>query len=315
MTRSGQRSFCIVRTPIFSTPTWRPKPPFWPDSWAVCSKPAALPRFRGKNTGEPRSWRKSRRRSTPHPQSAAVVEAVADRLRVLLRTRLVCMMLREGTGFSLNAVAAESPQLAASVRARHDRRGLQFAADLASRAVAAGEPISVAIDPATHALGELVPPGMLIAAPFRTSAHAGRSSDLSAARGDFQRGGKIADFGGHRLCGGRHRQRGTLQHGPGPGPRTPPVAGYLGRTRLHRPVGRVSAAVCIAGGGLPGLWTRLHRAAGKRLFPRALGGRKRPERSRWISCFPPDPPARPCSTKKFSGRTSPAKSPGRTRKS
>ncbi len=103
------------------------------------------------------------------PQSTAVVEAVADRLRVLLRTRLVCMMLKEATGFSLRAVAAESVQLAASVRARHDRRGLQFAADLASRAVAAGEPISVAIDPATHALGELVPPGMLIAAPFRTS--------------------------------------------------------------------------------------------------------------------------------------------------
>jgi PAS domain S-box-containing protein len=55
------------------------------------------------------------------------------------------------------------------VRARHDRRGLQFAADLASRATVAGEPISVTIDPATHALGELVPPGMLIAAPFRTS--------------------------------------------------------------------------------------------------------------------------------------------------
>src|SRR5205085_2972512 len=107
------------------------------------------------------------------PQSAAVIEAVADRLRVLLRTRLVCIMLREGTGFSLNAVAAESPSLGASVRARHDRRGLQFAADLASRAVAAGEPISVAIDPATHALGELVPPGMLIAAPFRTSATQG----------------------------------------------------------------------------------------------------------------------------------------------
>ena len=98
-----------------------------------------------------------------------MVEAVADRLRVLLRTRLVCLLLREGPGFSLRAVSAESPQLAASVRSRHDRRGLQFAADLASRAVAAGEPISVAIDPATHALGDLVPPGMLIAAPFRTS--------------------------------------------------------------------------------------------------------------------------------------------------
>jgi PAS domain S-box-containing protein len=103
------------------------------------------------------------------PESTAVVEAVADRLRVLLRTRLVCMLLREGTAFSLCAVAAESPQLAASVRARHDRRGLQFAADLASRAVSADEPISVAIDPATHALGDLIPPGMLIAAPFRTS--------------------------------------------------------------------------------------------------------------------------------------------------
>ena len=103
------------------------------------------------------------------PESTAVVEAVADRLRVLLRTRLVCTLLRDGTAFSLCAVAAESPQLAASVRARHDRRGMQFAADLASRAVVAGEPISVAIDPATHALGDLVPPGMLIAAPFRTS--------------------------------------------------------------------------------------------------------------------------------------------------
>jgi PAS domain S-box-containing protein len=103
------------------------------------------------------------------PESTAVVEAIADRLRVLLRTRLVCILLRESAGFSLRAVAAESPQLAASVRARHDRRGLQFAADLASRAVAAGEPISVSIDPATHALGELVPPGMLVAAPFRTS--------------------------------------------------------------------------------------------------------------------------------------------------
>ncbi len=103
------------------------------------------------------------------PESTAVVDAVADRLRVLLRTRLVCILLRDSTGFSLSAVAAESPQLAASVRVRHDRRGMQFAADLASRAVAAGEPITVSIDPATHALGELVPPGMLISAPFRTS--------------------------------------------------------------------------------------------------------------------------------------------------
>ena len=122
-------------------------------------------------------------RSTP--ESTAIVEAVADRLRVLLRTRLVCMMLREGTGFILRAVAAESPQMAASVRARHDRRGLQFAADLASRAVAAGEPLSVGIDPATHALGELIPPGTLIAAPFRTSLTQGAVLIYPRAEGPF----------------------------------------------------------------------------------------------------------------------------------
>ena len=244
------------------------------------------------------------------PQSAAVVEAVADRLRVLLRTRLVCMMVREGAGFSLSAVAAESSQLAASVRARHDRRGLQFAADLASRAVAAGEPISVAIDPATHALGELVPPGMLIAAPFRTSLTQGAVLIYPRQRGDFQRGGKIADFGGHRFCGGRHRQRGTLQHGPGPGLRTAPVAGYLRRTRIHRPAGRVPAAVRTARGGFPRLWARLHRAA-RKMAPSTYGGRQKTgRRSRWISCFLPDPPARLYSKRKFSGRTSPAKSLG-----
>ena len=35
--------------------------------------------------------------------------------------------------------------------------------------VPAGFTISAAIDPATHSLHDLVPPGMLIAAPFRTS--------------------------------------------------------------------------------------------------------------------------------------------------
>ncbi len=103
------------------------------------------------------------------PESTAVAEAIADRLRALLGTRLVCLLLREGSAFTLRAVAADSPQLASSVRASHDRRGLQFAADLASRAVAAGEIISVAIDPSTHALANLVPPGTLLASPFRTS--------------------------------------------------------------------------------------------------------------------------------------------------
>jgi PAS domain S-box-containing protein len=103
------------------------------------------------------------------PDACAVAEAVADRLRVLLRARLVCILLREGTALRLHAVAAETPQLAASARARFDRKGLQFAADFAARALAANEPITVAIDPVSHALSDLIPASILLAAPIRTS--------------------------------------------------------------------------------------------------------------------------------------------------
>jgi PAS domain S-box-containing protein len=103
------------------------------------------------------------------PDSLLVAQTLADRVRILLRTRLVCILLREGTTVGLHAVAAETSQLAASARARFDRKGLQFAADLAARALAADAPITVAIDPVTHALGELVPAGMLLAAPIRAS--------------------------------------------------------------------------------------------------------------------------------------------------
>ena len=103
------------------------------------------------------------------PDGSSVVEAVADRLRLLLRTPLVCVLLRKGATFELNGVAAESPEFELSVRARHDRKGLHFAADLAARALAAGEAITVAMDPATHTLSGLVPSGVLIASPFRTS--------------------------------------------------------------------------------------------------------------------------------------------------
>ena len=103
------------------------------------------------------------------PDVSAVVEALADRLRLLLRTRLVCVLLRREGPFELKAVSAETPQLATSARARHDRQTLRFAADLAHRAVAAGEPLTLSIGADVHSLGNLVSPGMLIAAPFRTA--------------------------------------------------------------------------------------------------------------------------------------------------
>jgi PAS domain S-box-containing protein len=103
------------------------------------------------------------------PDVATVVEALADRLRLLLRTPLVCVLLRREGPFELKAVSADTPQLATSVRARHDRQTLRFAADLAQRAVLAAEPITLSIAANVHSLGTLVSPGMLIAAPFRTS--------------------------------------------------------------------------------------------------------------------------------------------------
>ncbi len=103
------------------------------------------------------------------PDVAAVIEALADRLRLLLRARLVCVLLRREGPFELRAVSAETPQLANSARARHDRQTIRFAADLAQRAVTAGEAITVSIGADVHSLGNLVSPGMLIAAPFRTS--------------------------------------------------------------------------------------------------------------------------------------------------
>jgi len=103
------------------------------------------------------------------PDVTAVIEALADKLRVLLRSRLVCVLLRRDGPFELSAVSAETPQLAHSARARHDRQTIRFAADLAQRAVAAGEPVSLSVSADVHSLGSLVSGGMLIAAPFRTS--------------------------------------------------------------------------------------------------------------------------------------------------
>jgi len=103
------------------------------------------------------------------PDVASVIEALADRLRLLLRTRLVSVLLRREGPFELRAVSAETPQLANSMRAGHDRQTIRFAADLAQRAVSAGEAITISISSDLHSLGSLVSPGVLIAAPFRTA--------------------------------------------------------------------------------------------------------------------------------------------------
>jgi len=103
------------------------------------------------------------------PDVSAVLESLADRLRLLLRTQLVSVLLRRDGPFELRAVAAETPQMANAFRASHDRQTIRFASDLAQRAVAAGEAIQISLGSDQHALASMVAPGILIAAPFRTS--------------------------------------------------------------------------------------------------------------------------------------------------
>jgi PAS domain S-box-containing protein len=102
------------------------------------------------------------------PDTASVMESIADRLRVLLHSPAVLVFIQQEKVFQLQAVSTETPRLALAIRARFEKNELRSALEIANRAVAAGERITVSIDRAAH-FGEDSPPGVLIAAPFRTS--------------------------------------------------------------------------------------------------------------------------------------------------
>src|ERR1035437_904395 len=102
------------------------------------------------------------------PDIAAVVENIADRLRILLHSPAVLVFVQQEKRFELQAVSTETPRLALSIRSRFQQNQLRSALEIATRAIAAGERMTVSIDGASH-LGEDSPPGVLIAAPFRTS--------------------------------------------------------------------------------------------------------------------------------------------------
>jgi hypothetical protein len=192
----------------------------------------------------------------------AVIEALADRLRLLLRTRLVSVLLRREGPFELRAVSAETPQLANSLRARHDRQTIRFAADLAQRAVSAGEPITVSIS-SDHSLGSLISPGMLIAAPFRTSRTQGAILVYPRRTGIHRRGEvagqAIAGFGAvamahAELCATAQGQAHELHQ----------LLEISSDSELQRGPRAISAGLRGARRRLSGLWPMLHRAAGRR---------------------------------------------------
>jgi two-component system NtrC family sensor kinase len=102
------------------------------------------------------------------PDTSLVMQSIADRLHELLRSPAVLIFVQHENLFQLQAVSAEAPRLAQAIRARALENDLRSALEIATRAVTAGERITVNIDGASH-FGEDSPPGTLIAAPFRTS--------------------------------------------------------------------------------------------------------------------------------------------------
>ena len=102
------------------------------------------------------------------PDTAAVMESIADRLRLLLHSPAVLVFVQQEKIFQLQAASTEAPKLASTIRSRFQQNDLRSSLEIATRAVAAGERITVSIDGSSH-FGEDSPPGVLIAAPFRTS--------------------------------------------------------------------------------------------------------------------------------------------------
>jgi two-component system NtrC family sensor kinase len=102
------------------------------------------------------------------PDTSAVMEGIADRLRVLLHAPIVLIFVQEGDAFQLRASAATTSSLAGEIASRFQAGQLRSAIEIASRAVSARERIAVSIGSDSH-FGDHSPAGVLIAAPFRTS--------------------------------------------------------------------------------------------------------------------------------------------------
>ena len=103
------------------------------------------------------------------PDASAVIEALAERVRMLMRAGVVTVLLREGEEFVVRAVSAETPHLASSARACLSGRVFRLAADCAEKAISAGEALLIPFDASAQEMKGFLPPGLLLAVPFRTS--------------------------------------------------------------------------------------------------------------------------------------------------
>jgi len=102
------------------------------------------------------------------PDTSAIMEGIADRLRVLLYSPVVLVFVQEESSLHLRAISSKTPALARVILSRSETDHLRSALEIAARAVAASKQITVSIDGASH-FGDDSPSGVLIAFPFHTS--------------------------------------------------------------------------------------------------------------------------------------------------
>ena len=105
----------------------------------------------------------------PAPDAAAVMEALAARIRALLRSPAVAVLMRDEDNFQLRVVSGETQELSSAISQAFTANGFRFAAQCIEKAVSTGESQLVEFNPGDHKLGASLPSGMLLITPFRTS--------------------------------------------------------------------------------------------------------------------------------------------------
>jgi PAS domain S-box-containing protein len=109
-----------------------------------------------------------------HLDVSAVVTTLASRVQELLAVEMVAVLLRRGDHFVLEALATSDHELSTAIQVAHGEGKFQFAADLAMRAHATGEPVAMPVT-------AYEPQGSGISAPGHVLAAAMRSEEANGA--------------------------------------------------------------------------------------------------------------------------------------
>ncbi len=135
------------------------------------------------------------------------IRALAEGARELLDANLVLILVQRNDSYVVDAIAADSPDLAARVCEQHETRGWKFAQKLAAQAAQSDQPIIATFDRGDPELPEFLLGGEILAAPIRASQSLGVLLTYCGPGRTFGGGdvlfiGAIADLGGLAISNG-----------------------------------------------------------------------------------------------------------------